>query len=101
MAENGAQDMTGVRTGFYDLDRQTAGLQAGDLIVLAARPSMGKTAFAVNIAENVALNEGLPSSSTRWNGRLAARAADGRLHRPHRPGHLRTGKADGRRMERA
>ncbi|MDP1098151.1 DnaB-like helicase C-terminal domain-containing protein, partial [Klebsiella quasipneumoniae] len=47
-------------TGFYDLDKQTAGLQPGDLIVLAARPSMGKTAFAVNIAENVAINEGLP-----------------------------------------
>ncbi len=43
--ENGAEDVTGVRTGFYDLDRMTAGLQAGDLIVLAARPSMGKTAL--------------------------------------------------------
>ena len=60
LAESGAQDVTGVRTGFYDLDKQTAGLQPGDLIVLAARPSMGKTAFAVNIAENVAINEGLP-----------------------------------------
>jgi replicative DNA helicase len=59
MADN-PNDVTGVRTGFYDLDRQTAGLQAGDLIVLAARPSMGKTALAINIAENVALNEGLP-----------------------------------------
>jgi len=60
LAESGAQDVTGVRTGFFDLDKQTAGLQPGDLIVLAARPSMGKTAFAVNIAENVAINEGLP-----------------------------------------
>jgi replicative DNA helicase len=42
LAENGAEDVTGVRTGFYDLDRNTAGLQPGDLIVLAARPSMGK-----------------------------------------------------------
>ncbi|CAM4033756.1 replicative DNA helicase [Roseateles saccharophilus] len=42
LAESGAQDVTGVRTGFYDLDKQTAGLQPGDLIVLAARPSMGK-----------------------------------------------------------
>ena len=58
--ENGAEDVTGVRTGFYDLDRMTAGLQAGDLIVLAARPSMGKTALALNIAEHVAVNEGLP-----------------------------------------
>jgi replicative DNA helicase len=40
--ENGAEEVTGVRTGFYDLDRMTSGLQAGDLIVLAARPSMGK-----------------------------------------------------------
>jgi replicative DNA helicase len=58
--ENGAEDVTGVRTGFFDLDRMTAGLQPGDLIVLAARPSMGKTAFALNIAENVAVQEGLP-----------------------------------------
>ena len=52
--ENGAEDVTGVRTGFYDLDRMTSGLQPGDLIVLAARPSMGKTALALNIAEHVA-----------------------------------------------
>jgi replicative DNA helicase len=58
--ENGAEEVTGVRTGFYDLDRMTAGLQKGDLIVLAARPSMGKTAFALNIAEHVAVAEGLP-----------------------------------------
>ena len=59
MADN-PNDVTGVPTGFYDLDRLTAGFQAGDLIVLAARPSMGKTALAINIAEHVALNEGLP-----------------------------------------
>jgi replicative DNA helicase len=58
--ENGAEDVTGVRTGFFDLDQMTAGLQPGDLIVLAARPSMGKTAFALNIGEHVAVNEGLP-----------------------------------------
>ncbi len=58
--ENGAEDVTGVRTGFYDLDKMTAGLQPGDLIILAARPSMGKTAFALNIGEHVAVNEGLP-----------------------------------------
>jgi replicative DNA helicase len=58
--ENGAEEVTGVRTGFYDLDRLTAGLQAGDLIVLAARPSMGKTALALNIGEHVAVKEGLP-----------------------------------------
>ena len=59
MAQN-PNDITGVPTGFFDLDRMTSGMQAGDLIVLAARPSMGKTALAINIAENVALNEGLP-----------------------------------------
>ncbi|MBP7114897.1 MAG: hypothetical protein KBA62_01140, partial [Polaromonas sp.] len=59
MADN-PNDVTGVPTGFYDLDRMTSGLQAGDLVVLAARPSMGKTALAINIAEHVALNEGLP-----------------------------------------
>ncbi len=58
--DNGAEDVTGVRTGYFDLDRLTAGLQKGDLLVLAARPSMGKTAFALNIAENVAVKEELP-----------------------------------------
>lgn len=53
-------DITGVATGFVDLDRQTSGLQKGDLVIVAGRPSMGKTSFAVNIGENVALNEGLP-----------------------------------------
>ncbi|MFI0546721.1 MAG: replicative DNA helicase [Brachymonas sp.] len=53
-------DVTGVPTGFYDLDRMTSGLQAGDLVVLAARPSMGKTSLAINIAEHVALNEHMP-----------------------------------------
>ena len=59
MSEN-PNDITGVPTGFYDLDRMTSGMQAGDLIILAARPSMGKTALSINIAEHVALNEGLP-----------------------------------------
>jgi replicative DNA helicase len=58
--ENGAEEVTGVRSGFFDFDRMTAGLQPGDLIVLAARPSMGKTALALNIGEYVAVNEGLP-----------------------------------------
>jgi replicative DNA helicase len=60
LAENPAGDVTGVRTGYYDLDSMTAGLQKGDLIVLAARPSMGKTAFALNIAEHVCVKEELP-----------------------------------------
>lgn len=52
--------VTGVRTGFPSLDSETSGLQRGDLILLAARPSMGKTSIALQIAENVAMNEKLP-----------------------------------------
>jgi replicative DNA helicase len=92
MADN-PNDVTGVRSGFYDLDRMTAGLQAGDLIVLAARPSMGKTALAINIAEHVALNEGLPVavfSMEMGAAQLAVRIVGsiGRIDQ----GHLRTGK---------
>lgn len=53
-------DVTGMATGFTDLDRMTSGLQPGDLIIVAGRPSMGKTAFSINIAENVALDSKLP-----------------------------------------
>jgi replicative DNA helicase len=53
-------DITGTATGFTDLDRKTSGMQPGDLIIIAGRPSMGKTAFAINIAENVALDSKLP-----------------------------------------
>ena len=53
-------DITGVPTGFVDLDKMTSGLQPGDLIIVAGRPSMGKTAFSINIAENVAIESGLP-----------------------------------------
>jgi replicative DNA helicase len=92
MADN-PNDVTGVPTGFYDLDRMTAGFQAGDLIVLAARPSMGKTALAINIAEHVALNEGLPVavfSMEMGAAQLAVRIVGsiGRIDQ----GHLRTGK---------
>jgi replicative DNA helicase len=92
MADN-PNDVTGVPTGFYDLDRMTAGLQAGDLVVLAARPSMGKTAFAINIAEHVALNEGLPVavfSMEMGASQLAVRVVGsiGRIDQTH----LRTGK---------
>lgn len=51
--------ITGVATGFTDFDRQTAGLQKSDLIIVAGRPSMGKTAFAVNLAENAIIKEGM------------------------------------------
>ncbi len=53
-------DVTGIPTGFTDLDSMTSGLQGGDLVIVAGRPSMGKTAFSINIAENVALDTGLP-----------------------------------------
>ncbi|CAG0989933.1 Replicative DNA helicase [Burkholderiales bacterium] len=53
-------DVTGIATGFTDLDRMTAGLQAGDLVIVAGRPSMGKTALAVNIGEHVALESKRP-----------------------------------------
>ena len=52
--------ITGVSTGFVDLDEKTGGLQDGDLIIVAGRPSMGKTAFAINVAEHVTANEGKP-----------------------------------------
>ena len=52
--------ITGVPTGFTDLDRMTSGFQPGDLVLLAARPSMGKTALALNVAEHVALRKSLP-----------------------------------------
>jgi replicative DNA helicase len=52
--------VTGVPTGFSDLDSLTSGLQKSDLIILAGRPSMGKTAFALNIAKNVAADSNLP-----------------------------------------
>ncbi len=48
--------VTGVPTGFTDLDSMTSGMQGGELVIIAGRPSMGKTAFALNIAEHVALN---------------------------------------------
>ena len=53
-------DVTGLPTGFADLDERTAGLQEGDLVIVAGRPSMGKTAFALNIAEHVAVEDGVP-----------------------------------------
>ncbi len=51
-------DITGISTGFVDLDGKTSGLQPGDLIIVAGRPSMGKTAFSLNIGEHVAVEEG-------------------------------------------
>ncbi|HET7766953.1 MAG TPA: replicative DNA helicase [Burkholderiales bacterium] len=53
-------DITGIPTGYRDLDRDTSGLQPGDLIIIAGRPSMGKTALALNMAEHVAVENKLP-----------------------------------------
>jgi replicative DNA helicase len=92
LADN-PSDLTGVSTGYFDLDRMTSGLQAGDLVVLAARPSMGKTALAINIAEHVALHEGLPVavfSMEMGAAQLAIRCIGsiGRIHQSH----LRNGR---------
>jgi len=57
---NTKQTVTGVPTGFIDLDRKTSGLQGGDLVVVAGRPSMGKTSFSMNLVEYAAINQDLP-----------------------------------------
>jgi replicative DNA helicase len=56
----GGGDVTGVPSGFHDLDSKTAGFQEGDLIIIAGRPSMGKTALALNIGQHVAIDMGMP-----------------------------------------
>ncbi len=55
---NNRGEITGVGSGIKDLDAKTSGFQKGDMVLIAARPSMGKTTFALNIAENAALREG-------------------------------------------
>ena len=52
------KDITGIATGFYDFDKATSGLHANELIIIAARPAMGKTAFALNVAVNAAISSG-------------------------------------------
>ena len=61
-------EITGIPTGFYDLDKVTSGLHAGEMIIIAARPGMGKTAFALNIAQYVATHDKVPVavSSNRY-----------------------------------
>ena len=55
-------DITGISTGYTEFDKLTAGLQAGDLVIVAGRPSMGKTTLAVNIAENAAIGAKVPTA---------------------------------------
>ena len=88
-----ASDITGIPTGYNDLDKMTSGLQPGDLVIVAGRPSMGKTSFALNIAEHVAIEYGAPVavfSMEMGGAQLAMRmlASVGRLDQ-HR---VRTGK---------
>ena len=52
--------VTGIPTGFIDLDYKTSGMQPSDLVLIAARPSMGKTAFVLNLVDHVAVRKGLP-----------------------------------------
>ncbi|HZT82177.1 MAG TPA: replicative DNA helicase [Gemmataceae bacterium] len=58
--QHGHQDLSGIPTGFLDLDEMTAGLQNSELIIVAARPSCGKTAFALGLARHIAVEERLP-----------------------------------------
>jgi len=86
-------DITGVPSGFADLDAILSGLQATDMLIVAGRPAMGKTTFALNIAEHVAVEQGLPVAifSMEMPGtQLAMRfiASVGRLNQQH----LKTGK---------
>ena len=63
---NQKEHITGVPTGFIDLDYKTAGLHGSELILVAARPSMGKTAFALNIAANAAIRAKIPVAIFSW-----------------------------------
>lgn len=86
-------DITGIPTGYTEFDKMTAGLQPGDLIIIAGRPSMGKTTLAVNIAENAAIGSKVPTaifSMEMPSQQLAFRMISslGRVDQTH----LRTGR---------
>ena len=88
-------DVTGVPTGYKDLDMMTSGLQPGDLVIIAGRPSMGKTSLALNIAEYVEIDTGLPAaifsmemSSTQLVSRLIGSVGKLNQHK------MRTGQLD-------
>ena len=83
---NSEGQITGVPTGYSDLDRMTSGFQKSDLIIVAARPSVGKTAFVLNISQNIAVREGLTGSIAGRASGLMPRCPRGcspRRHRPH------------------
>ena len=61
-----SREVTGLATDFTELDRMTSGLQKGELIIIAARPSMGKTALAINIAQNAAVNHNATVADMSW-----------------------------------
>jgi replicative DNA helicase len=69
--ESGKRVIDGVRTGFYDLDAMLGGFQPGEMIILAARPSMGKTALLLNLAEQIALGTDMPGSTRPVRERVA------------------------------
>jgi replicative DNA helicase len=96
------KSITGVPTGYSELDKLTSGLQPSELLILAARPSQGKTALALNLAENISVRAGLPvaifsleMSKESLLQRLVASVAQVDAHK-FRTGHL--GKDDWRRM---
>ena len=95
LCKNPRNGITGLSSGYSDLDQKTTGFQPGDLIIVAARPSMGKTTFAMNIAEHAALNAKKPTvifslempADQIMNRMLASL---GRIDQ----GHIRTGQLD-------
>ncbi|RBP48288.1 replicative DNA helicase [Arenicella xantha] len=92
---NTKQTVTGVPTGFVDLDKKTSGLQGGDLVIVAGRPSMGKTSFSMNLVEYAAINQNLPVAvfSMEMPGtQLATRLLASLSH--VNSGKLRTGQLD-------
>lgn len=93
MLHNRKGEITGIPTGFTELDRMTAGFQRSDLIIVAARPSVGKTAFALNIAQNVATktNENVAIFSLEMSAQqlvMRMLCAEGNINAQN----LRTGK---------
>mgnify|MGYP005992809829 FL=1 len=88
-------DVTGIPTGYKDLDMMTSGLQPGDLIIIAGRPSMGKTSLALNMCEYVSVDTGLPTAvfsmemaSTQLVSRLIGSVGKLNQHK------MRTGQLD-------